>query len=320
MAFPDPSLTPPDIANWQWSYNGLTMGADTPYGVLTAEGHDLASIVSGDVGIPRDHGEFMGLDLFRGRDPILDFWIKSDGTSVQHAQLALAAASNVQPNVEMPLWFQLPTLPLLCIMCRPRKRPFKIDANYAAANIAQPSLTLHATDPRMYTAGSSVDVSLGSPDGGLGPFPVGGGSALPFPLTFGVFVPGAETVTNTGIMETRPIVIFTGPLTGPSIQNLTAPGEPLVAFINPFDSPTLDPFTVLPGDQLLVDFASPHRVLYYSGGIAAGLPPQPEGGWVTFSSTWWTLLPGDNDLVFRSRDSTDTGGTCTIQWASAYQL
>lgn len=77
---------------------------------------------------------------------------------------------------------------------------------------------------------------------------------------------------------------------------------------------------VLDGDQLLVDFAPPHRVLYYSGGIASGLPPAPEAGWVTFASTWWTLLPGDNDIVFRSRDPADTGGTATIQWASAYQL
>jgi len=201
--FPSPSLEPPTLEDFQWEYNELLMGANTPYGVLLVEGLDLAEIRSGDVNWPRDHGQAMGLDLYGGRDIILDLWMKTDGTSLQHAQLALAAATIVRPDEELPLWFQLPNLPLLCVMCRPRKKPMKVETEYAAGNIGKPELHLRASDPRIYTAGEETEIKPNHPA-------------------------TSKTLTNAGNTEMRPILVFTGPLARPTAKNKAIAGEPFL--------------------------------------------------------------------------------------------
>lgn len=203
MAFPSSSLSPPTLEDFQWEYNELLMGANTPYGVLFVEGLDLAEIRSGDVNWPRDHGQAKGLDLYGGRDIILDLWMKTDGTSLQHAQLALAAATVVRPGEELPLWFQLPNLPLLCIMCRPRKKPMKVETEYAAGNIGKPELHLRASDPRIYTAGEETEIKPNHPA-------------------------TTKTLTNAGNTEMRPILVFTGPLARPTAKNKAITGEPFL--------------------------------------------------------------------------------------------
>jgi len=203
--FPPPSLTPPTLLDFQWYYQGLTFGRDTALGVLKVEGLDLSGIRSGDVNWPRDHGQAKGLDVFEGKDIIFDLWEKSDGTSLQDEQLKLAKATNIMPNEEAPLWFQLPTLPLMCIFCRVRKRPTPIDADYAAAQVAKPELVLHSTDPRIYTAGTETPLPIATP----------------------------TTVTNVGNTEMRQIVILTGPSARPFIKNKTLNGEPFIELEGP---------------------------------------------------------------------------------------
>ena len=204
MPFPPPTITPPTLSDFQWQYKGYTFGAETPLGVLKVEGLDLAPIRSGDQPWPRDHGQARGLDLFDGRDVIFDLWEKTDGSSLQKTQLELAAATNILPDEESPLWFQLPNLPTLCIMCRVRKRPTRVNANYAAAQVAEPELVLHATDPRIYTGGKTTALTRNTP----------------------------VTVTNEGNTEMRPIVILTGPLSLPRISNKTVRGDPYIELEN----------------------------------------------------------------------------------------
>ena len=201
--FPSPAEEPPSLEPFQWYFNGLTFGANTAIGVLNVEGLDLAEIRSGDVNWPRDHGQAAGLDIFGGRDVLIDLWIKSGGSSLQATQLELAAATNVMPDSEMPLWFQLPTLPILCVMCRPRKRPGKIESDYAAANIYKPTLSFHATDPRIYGEGVETEIKPNHPS-------------------------TTKTLDNTGNMEMRPIAVFTGPLARPTIKNKAIAGEPFL--------------------------------------------------------------------------------------------
>ena len=308
MSFPSPSLSPPSLENFQFSYNGLKMGASTPFGVLQAEGLNLPDVRNGDTNWPRDHGQALGLDLMGGADIILDLWVKSNGTSVQSAQLELAEATAVRPSEEIPLWFQLPNLPLLCVMCRPRKRPFKIESDYAAGNIAKPELLLHRTDPRIYGAGQASTLTLATPTGGLA-FPTG------FPLTFSSTTPSTVVLAN-GNTEMRPQVVFTGPITNPTVENGTIASSPFVKIVNPEETS----YTVLAGDQLLLDLGTPHLALYYAGGIALGNEPNDVMSWVTSTSTWWDLLPGNNTVRFYSNDASNPGGTATINWAPAYEL
>jgi hypothetical protein len=352
--FPPPSITPPALEDWEFYYNGLTFGNETAWGILKIEGLDLASIRHGDVNLPRDHGQLKGLDLYEDRNIIFDMWVKSDGTSLQHAQLALAAASVVQPNEEPPLWFQLPNLPVMCVLCRPRKRPASYDSDYAAAQILKPELGLHASDPRIYGVGEETALTRGT----------------------------TTAITNEGNTEMRPIAIFTGPLARPLVGNNSITGDPYIELINP-EAEEAEELTrtkreqeeaanrafweeeyvkgdinkteleekiaaqkvtreaaeleekeklekreekeekgehlaVQAGDQLLVDLSTPHLALYYPGGITAN-KPENVMQWVTPGSTWWDILPDVNDIYFSSFETTTTG-TAALQAASAWQL
>ena len=319
MSFPSPSLTPPTLANWQFSYNGALIGSAQPAGVLQVQGlGDLATIRSGDIARPRDHGELIGLDVFGGRDIQINVAAFTDATSLQDTLNAIANATPVGLTTEQPLWFNIPGYPApLAAMCRTRKRATPWDFNYSAAVFGQPVLSLHATDPRIYAAGQQVTVGLPNPTSGM-TFPA------TFPLTFGSGGSGGVTVTNAGNTEMRPVLVITGPVTNPSVRNASIASVPTLKFSNPFQTT----YTVLTGDQLVVDLDL-HTVLYYTGGILSGSAPASRGAWLVSGSTWWDLLPasgpnsisgGNNTIQFLSQDSASVAGTCTVQWASAYQL
>lgn len=208
MPFPSTTFTAPELEDFQFEYNGLVMGAATSFGLLNIEGLSLPEIRSGDTNWPRDHGQAMGLDLYPGRDVLLDVRVKSNGTSLQSSQLELAAATVAQPDEETPLWFQLPNLPVLCVMCRPRKRAMKIDSDYAAAQVGVAEVSLHATDPRVYGAGVETPFKM-------------------VPTT------GETVVLENGTEEMRPIVVFTGPIGRPKIGNETIAGKPFLELVNP---------------------------------------------------------------------------------------
>jgi hypothetical protein len=201
---------------------------------------------------------------------------------------------------------------LLCAMSRTRKRDMDWDAEYAAGAVGKPTARFHATDPRIYLPGQSTTISLSSSGGGGLTFPVG-----PFPVTFGASSSGSVTVYNQGDCETRPILVFNGPVTNPWVQNNGLANSPYVQFQNPYQTG----YTVLVGDQLVVDLGVPHRVLYYSGGFASGSNPSPVPDWLTDTSTWWNLPPGANPLRYGSSDTSTSGiGACDVLAASAFQL
>ena len=307
--FPSPSLTPPTLSNWQFSYQGLTFGQGQSIKVAHVTGlGDLAEVRNGDQSRPRDHGQLVGLDLFGGRDVTFDLEAESSTGQVETTLLTLAQVTSPGLTTEQPLWFQLPGQPLLAVMCRPRKRTLPWDVGYMIGNVAQVSVQFHATDPRIYTAGASVTVGLPSPTAGL-KFPV------TFPLTFGTTTPNGVTVTNSGNVESRPVLVISGPVTNPSVQNASISTNPVLTFSNPGQSG----YTVAAGDQLVVDLDS-HSILYYVGGVSSGTAPASRGSWLVSGSTWWDLQPGANLIQFLSKDSASVAGTLTVQYASGFQL
>ena len=201
MAFPPYGTTVPTLSSWQVSYSGVTVGAGTAYGILGATGiGDLPAVNTGDIARPRDQGELRGLDFIGGRDLTLDLqiWTPGSGSNLQALQSTLAGVTN--PNsqtTETPLWIQLPNLPLLASMARPRKRTIAFDIDYSAAQVAKPIIQWHATDPRLYAAPQQSSVSAPTALGGM-TFPA------TFPLSFGGGSSvGVITANNAGNVEMR---------------------------------------------------------------------------------------------------------------------
>lgn len=310
MAFPSPSVSAPSLSPYQLSFQGLTMGAGTPYTVTKMTGLDLPQIRSTDPGRPGDQGEFIGLDLYGGRDITIDFElipVLSAGTNLQQLLLNLRQVFEVQGVTELPLYVQLPNLPLLCAMVRTRKATYPIDLDYSAAEIAKPVIQVHATDPRLYAAPTST-VTIDLPQNvttGL-TFPV------TFPVTFGGGGGNQAVITNYGNTEMRPVLVVNGPCTNPTVTNLSISGYPALTFANPTQSGK----TLASGQSLVVDLDF-RTITFYASSGAVG---SPRPYWLQPGSTWFNLPPGASTLEFSSGDSVVVDGYLSVEYASAYLL
>jgi hypothetical protein len=308
MSFPSPSITPPVLADFQISYNGLKMGAGTAYAILGIEGLDLPTVRTGDIARPRTVGEFAGLDLLGGRDITLTLDSASDGVSLQSALTKMAAATVPPPDgqTETPLWVKLPDLPQLVSMCRVRKRAIPIDLAWTTGSFAKSVIVgLHATDPRIYGPSAVSSVALPAFSGGL-TFPV------TFNVTFGAASPyGSMQVTNSGNINCLPVITITGPVTTPTVTNATT-GESLT-FYNPLQGAG---YTLNAGDTLTIDTDS-HEVMFTASGSAVA---SSRRGWLVSGSQWFDLPPGLSFIDFSSQDPSlpSPAPTCSIAYAPAF--
>src|SRR5581483_666178 len=128
------------------------------------------------------------------------------GNSLQPAWSALAAAIVPGGTTESPLYFNLPGWGTLAIMARVRKHTMPLDITYALGNLVDVTIQFSASDPRIY-ATPTQNPSIGLPTPGAG---------FAFPLSFGISFGGGGaignlTVANAGNIETRPLLVVTGP-------------------------------------------------------------------------------------------------------------
>lgn len=305
MAFPPITATVPSLANWQYQFGPLLLGAQQPWGVTSSKGLDLPKLRTGNLMRARDHGEFAGLDLMGGRDIELALVAQAKSSSAL-AVLLQALSSELQPATsEQPLWLQRPGLPLLAAMVRPSENTAGNGGQpFAQGHLAQPTIGFHATDPRLYTAAQSVTVGVPPPIPGVGfdhgfPFSFGGGSSV-----------ATISADNSGTIEMRPLLLITGPVTNPSAANASLSGTPTLMFSNPDQTG----FTLNAGDTLLVDLDT-HTVVYTASGTTIG---SPRRNWVVAGSTWWNLPPGISTIQCASGDASDVAGSFELIWASAY--
>jgi hypothetical protein len=304
--YPLPSVVPPTLANWQIQFNGLVIGAGTDYGIDRVEGLDLPVVANGDVARPRATGEFIGLDLMRGRDITVTMdAAKITGASLQ-ADLQALASAFIPPadgQTEIPFWLQLPNLPLLCASARVRKRQIPIDVAWSNGLAEAIIISLHATDPRLYGPTFASTVVLANPSAGV-KFPV------TFPLSFGSGGTSTVSITNTGNISMNPIITITGPVTTPVIENETS------GLLLQFANPAQTGYTLNAGDTLVIN-TDAHTVFYYPSGATSG---ESVRSWLVFGSSWWNLAPGNNTIQFTSQDAStpSPAPTCTVDWAPAY--
>lgn len=304
VAFPSPSLPAPALAAYQLSYRGLTFGGfieHTPYQLVSLPaGLDSPIIANGDVQRELDQGQFIGLDVYEGREITIEQVVQSDEESLDHARQALAGVLAVAGTTESPLYMQLPSGLFAC-MARPRKHNFKLDLNMFQAGGGIATSLLKATDPRWYAAPSKTATAE---------LPGSGGSSgmrfpLTFPLTFGGGTgTGLLQVYNNGTFETRPVLIVTGPCTNPVISNLSLPGAPSVGFTIALNE----------GDLLEIDMDW-QTVVYTPNGSAFGSSRRTTA---MTTNTWWNLPPGLNQISFATGDSSHVTGTLTVHSADAY--
>jgi len=147
-------------------------------------------------------------------------------------------------------------------------------------------LDLRATDWRIY-AEALIATSLSLPQSGGVTF------QITFPITFGASSGGSATVTNSGSVESSPIVTINGPAINPVVSNDTT-GQSLGLNL-----------TLVSGDQVVIDMDN--------ATILQGSTNRM--GSKTTSSRFWLLAPGNNTIRF-SADAYDVG-TAIVSFRSA---
>ncbi|MGO9957765.1 MAG: hypothetical protein ACLP50_17635 [Solirubrobacteraceae bacterium] len=302
MSFPSPTLPAPALAPWQLSFQGLTFGGIAPGNGYQFQSMvmDMPDVATGDVQRAIDQGEFAGIDVLPGADITIVQALTSDGVSLDHAAQALGGVMGPGGTVETPMWFQTPA-GCYCRLVRPRKHNCPVDINRVFAKGIVATSLLHSTDPRWYAAPSQSQTV------GIPAF-IGGGLAVapPVPWALGAgSVGGLLTVVNSGLFESRPVLVFTGPCTNPVAANLSIAGTPAIGVT----------ITLNAGDTLTID-TDWHSIVYTTAGSGVGASRRDL---LMPGSTWWNLPASSASTIeFTTADTSPVAGTLTVNSASAY--
>lgn len=274
-------------------YAGVLLGGDTDISIAQVDGLlDLPDITSGDQVRLRRHGLHPGDDFLSSRAVTVTAELYGDDAAAFQTAVDSFLTMSKPGDDELPLHFQIPGVAggvKSLIYARPRRRQVPIGREFYYRN---PTATVQfvATDPRIYSADvSSFIVPVATTSAGVA-----------FDMTANIVFgtggeSGAVTANNAGNFETEPVFRIDGPCVNPRIENVTT-GETFAIDI-----------TLTEAEYLVVNVEERTVLL---GGTAS------RYSFLTSSSQWVTLAPGDNSIAFRATSS-GAGATLTATWRSA---
>ena len=211
------------LANYQFSYNGFTFGAGTPYVVTSVDGlAALPELRVQDIDRGYNDGQFTGRDFLNGRQVTfnLNVLAGNGNSAAQNWALFTQALTPVQQLTSSNglLQFQLAATDTPKRMNgRVRARQVSIDPEYTFGFIIA-QLTLYFPDPRYYDeTATTITVT---------PTRAAGRTYnRTYNLTYNQAVTGVSgstaSIVNTGTAATAPTITITGPLINPQITDLT---------------------------------------------------------------------------------------------------
>lgn len=328
------------VANWTCSYGGNTfLGVED----FTVNGGIPQAVPSGDVGYWTGGLTYGSLDVELGKtdgNGITWIWQKIqgwDGPDVQGA--GVIARSGDHGAWASPQFYAARTMTLTCTASAPSqalrdvaratlqqavpvsdlamlrydepvpkfawvRRSGKVTEAYPTLTDVTFTIGLVAPDPRKYAvAQRALNVSL-LPSG------PGGGMTVPFTVPIALAsspAPGTGSAPNGGNFPSPPVIVINGPLSAPTLANLTTGQTVSWSTLN-----------LHPGDVFVVDFLNRQGVVNPTNlSTSPGMPSTGGTYWpADVTSSWWQLAPGANTLQL--------GGTAgalaaaTAYWHDAY--
>lgn len=282
------------LSAFQFQYAGVLLGDTTPYNVIKVQGlKDLPPFRTADQDRGRDHGQWIGNNYAAGRSVIVDMEVTSqDGTDATFwGNVASLDSATALTQTESPLVFLLPGMSgQRRINARPRRRVMPVDMPYQF-HVAAASVEFYATDPRIYDDTlTQFTIPVGVPASGLS------FNATPN-FTFGTGgTTGVVNAVNAGNIATRPVVVISGPVDNPTIENTTA-GLHLTFSLS-----------LLSTDTLTVDLDAKSVLLNGTGSRRSTM---------TTDSRWWELAPGTSQVTYRA-NTVQVGSTALLSFRSAW--
>lgn len=281
--------------DWQIDWDGFLMGAGTLFKWVRLDGwEETPDLILGSAARASRHGEYPGRPLARARTVTLTAEILAGPSGMLAAVQALRAATPVPRDAsERPLAVRCHGETLLA--WGQARRVVPVD-HLASIGIAQAVVVRwHCTDPRRYELDerSLVITAPTSGSGGLA-YPLG------YPLAYGTAgSPNNGNAPNVGSEATRPVLIFTGPITNPRLVNSS---------LNRSLEFGID---LLIGQTLTVDVA---RGTVLLNGTTDRLNARSN---FSVPVEYFELAPGDNNLTLLAA-AFGSGAQLEVLWRSAF--
>lgn len=267
------------VADYQYEFNELLMGALSPYRIENIEGLlSMPDLNRRDSSRGDRHGSFSGTHNMEGREISFDLW--AEGTEGQgagvEALLDQLGEAFFPDNILKPFVYRRPGTVKRVLYCKPTERDF--DADYKVAHgTAEGSVQLYAPDPFIYSlaeAQASVTLAIGATSGQV-------------------------IATNSGrVPSTRSRLVIGGPFTNPTIANAQDAGRQVKLDI-----------VADADDTLVIDM---HRWTVTLNGV-------DQTGSIRNDNEFWHLVKGANTLTYnRQAGNTGATSTLTVYWQQAW--
>lgn len=304
-----PAVPAGDTGFWTGGLIYSAAGIDIEFGSVDSsgiswlwqkiEGWDSPDVQGAGV-IPRsgDHGAWASPQFFAARTMTLTVTASAPSQALRDTARALLQQA-VPVSDLAQLRYDEPVPKFTWV-----RRSGKVTEAYPTLADVTFTVGLVAPDPRKY---SMVQRSLQ-----IGLLPSGGGGSMvePFTVPFSLASappPGTATAINGGNFESPPVALVTGPVTGPTLSNLTT-GQTV----------SWGSLTLNAGDRLVVDFLN--RQGYVNPTTISTSPGIPSTGGTYWpadaDSAWWQLAAGSNEVEFGG--SAGTGSTATYYWRDSW--
>lgn len=289
------------MSDYQATYRGLTMGADTPYEIQSIRGLWNREVLLNAPDLPRYHGGLIGASYHAPRVIELQIEVEGDAESAELTTRRRALMTAFQPLVdsEDDFVFTFPGATPILIICRPVNVASSVDID-SEAGVARALIELHASDPAIYDNTLTQET--------LTPFTSAVGFSWPavWPISWGAGGSGGGvTFTNSGDWESWPTFTISGPssgtLTNPIIEDVTG-GRRLALTAN-------GGVAMSSGQTLVIESHPARRSIAFDTGAS-------RRGKLSDDSDWFPLASGANELRFRASGVT-TGASVLVEARSA---
>ena len=283
---------PAVIANYSFSFNNQVFGGTgSPYQILSVDGLEgIPDIRNQDDNRGYNDGMFTGRDFLGGRNISMIIQILSSSAASAQANLnTLQQALLPQTSGTTPLYFILSNADTEQVI-NARVRGFRTTVNpeYTYGYILA-QVEFFCPDPRYYSSNIQTATLLYSP-------PTGRIYNRTYNLVYGG---GSATITtniaNNGWTDTYPVINLNGPITNPTLGNLTQS-----AALN-FN------VTLSSSDDFEIDLYN--KLITLNG--------QPARN-TLISGTWFSASPGNNSYYLTGTGTLAGTTEAVVTWQSAY--
>lgn len=290
------------LADYQFSYNGLTFGDGTGYYVDHHEGLEGFDTRGSDSDQPRNDGGIRGLDYVATRTIAFTLALgETSDTAYESRMAAVRAAFLPSRSADLPLTFKRPGMAERLVNCRPVQLT-RVQEYLSFDQIGHPPLVLRAVDPRIYSSSQyNSNATVYAAVGGGMDWPV-----VNWPVDYTGGSQNLLAAQNNGTAEAYPLVRFYGPIvgtcTGVTLTNLT---NGSVLAINT----TVSTGQILSADMTAAVTGANINVIDLGGSSR-------YGSWVVPRAAF-SLSPGSNVLKFQVT-GTSTDMIANLVWRDTW--